>query len=369
LPSVSPEVVQTLSINYQQLGTLIGLFSLAGIFLSVPIGMALRWTTDRVLVSAGMFLLAAGAVLSALSDTFGGIGFGRLICGVGFVFSTVYFAKMVTDWFVGKELATALGLLVMSWPAGIALAQVVQPLIAQNYGWEAGFWLSATYCFVGCLIVALLYRPPGTQVNAGAKSSNRLSREHLILTLIASLAWAFFNAGYIVYLSFAQPMIQSHGYSVLQAGVIASVPSWIMVFASIGAGQIVDRTGRSDAVLYTGMFTATISLLLLTQADAVWPAVILFGLIGAAPAGVIMALTGEAMPAHARAFGMGIFFSSYFVLVTPAPAIAGWLFDLTNKPEAAIIFGASLFALAAASNGVFRWRQRVTRSIRGPEDD
>jgi MFS family permease len=154
-------------------------------------------------------------------------------------------------------------------------------------------------------------------------------------------------------------MIQSHGYTALQAGVIASVPSWIMVFASIGAGQIVDRTGRSDLVLYTGMFAATVSLLLLTQSMALWPAVILFGLVGAAPAGVIMALTGEAMPAHARAFGMGLFFSDYFVLVTPAPAIAGWFFDVTNKPDAAIVFGASLFALAAVCNRIFRWRQRV----------
>ena len=37
LGSVSPDVVEALSISYQQLGMLIGLFSLAGVFLAANI--------------------------------------------------------------------------------------------------------------------------------------------------------------------------------------------------------------------------------------------------------------------------------------------------------------------------------------------
>ena len=43
-----------------------------------------------------------------------------------------------------------------------------------------------------------------------------------------------------------------------------------------------------------------------------------FGLLGMAPAGLIMALTAVAMAPHRRAFGMGIFFSAYFLLMAPA---------------------------------------------------
>ena len=57
-----------------------------------------------------------------------------------------------------------------------------------------------------------------------------------------------------------------------------------------------------------------------------------YGLFGGAPAGVIMALTGEAMAPQRRAFGMGVFFSFYFVLMTLGPPMAGWLFDLQRRP-------------------------------------
>ena len=62
---------------------------------------------------------------------------------------------------------------------------------------------------------------------------------------------------------------------------------------------------------------------------------------------VRMALTGEAMAPQRRAFGMGVFFSFYFVLMTAGPPIAGWLFDRTGSAYTAIVFAAGLFAPAA----------------------
>ena len=66
------------------------------------------------------------ARVAALAQGFGLLALGRLACGAGFVISTIYLTKMTADWFSGKELATAMGLLVMSWPLGIALGQVSQ---------------------------------------------------------------------------------------------------------------------------------------------------------------------------------------------------------------------------------------------------
>jgi MFS family permease len=67
-----------------------------------------------------------------------------------------------------------------------------------------------------------------------------------------------------------------------------------------------------------------------------------------------MALTGEAMAPQRRAFGMGLFFSLYFVLMTLGPPIAGWLFDLSGDPFAPILFAIGLFTLAALTYHLFR---------------
>ena len=55
---------------------------------------------------------------------------------------------------------------------------------------------------------------------------------------------------------------------------------------------------------------------------------------------------------------MGIFFSGYFLITAPAPAIAGWLFDRGGDPYQPILFAACLFALTAISNVLFRALQR-----------
>jgi MFS family permease len=129
------------------------------------------------------------------------------------------------------------------------------------------------------------------------------------------------------------------------------------------AGQVADRTGRRDRVIHLGIGVATVSMLLWSQQPG-WavPLSLLFGLVGAAPAGVIMSLTGEAMSPERRAFGMGVFLSLYFVLVTLAPPAAGWLFDRTGDASVPLVFGAALFAATSVATWVFR---RLHRSGSG----
>jgi len=63
-----------------------------------------------------------------------------------FVVTTIFFTKMVVDWFAGRELATAMAVLVMSWPFGIALGQVGHGWLAEMQGWRAPFVAASLYC-------------------------------------------------------------------------------------------------------------------------------------------------------------------------------------------------------------------------------
>lgn len=361
LGSISPQLIDDLGFNYRQTGTLVGLFMLSGIVLSFPAGLAGRFTSDRAMVTGGLLALAAGGLVSSLGSGFYLIGFGRIISGAGFVLGTLYFAKMIADWFTGRELATAMGILVMSWPVGIALGQLIHPVTAAGFGYSSAFIVAAAYCVTGAVTVFVLYRQPDHLVNAPSDKSSithtaqsGLSTRHWKLTLAAALAWGLFNAGYVVYLSFAHKLINENGFSLIQAAAIASLPSWIMLFSGITAGQIADRTGKSDLLLYLCMAGAVLSLLLLKNSNTVMAGAILFGVVGMAPAGIVMALTSEAMPAQSRAYGMGIFFTVYFIVVMPAPGIAGWLFDMSGNSFVPLQFAALLFAATAASNFAFR---------------
>ena len=120
-------------LSWKVLGTLIGLYMLPGIVIALPGGMlAQRFGAERM-VLAGLALMAAGGALMGI-DALGFVFAGRLISGLGAVFVNVLMTKMVTDWFAGRDIVTAMAVFVASWPLGIALGMVSFPSLATGHG-------------------------------------------------------------------------------------------------------------------------------------------------------------------------------------------------------------------------------------------
>ncbi len=363
LGSVDDHLITAFGFDYTEIGTLIGMFMLPGLVLALPTGFLGRYLSDRVVVGSGLGLLAAGGLVATAAEGFGVLAVGRMTCGAGFVLASIFMTKMVADWFAGREIATAMGIVVMSWPFGIAIGQIGHEWLAAEYGWPMAFIAASSYCGIGAMAIFALYRSPQhSSTNAPVNTpGNRslLTRNETILTVLASFVWAFFNAAFVVYLSFAPLLLTTSGYAPLQAATTVSIASWVMIVSGALCGQVADRTRKPDIVLYVCLATAMGALALLRQTDLAVPLIFVFGLIGMSPAGVIMALTSEAMGPDKRAFGMGVFFSSYFLVVAPAPAIAGWLYDRSNDPYHPILFAIALLGLVALSNVVFRVAQRI----------
>lgn len=375
--SVSPQLVAEMGFGYAEVGSLIGLFMLPGLVLALPAGYAGRWAADRTLVGIGLLLLGAGGLAAAVAAGFGLLAFGRILAGVGYVFTTLYFAKMVVDWFSGRELATAMGALVMSWPFGVALGQVLHVWLALRFGWPAAFVVASIHCVAGALAILVLYRPPAearpgapgadapappAASPAGGLVARLMPAAELRLTLLAAAVWGLFNAGYIVYLSFAPRLLVASGYGEAGAAAVVSLASWVMIVSGIVGGQVADRTGKPDRMLHACIAVAVAVLLLLPVPSLAVACCVVFGLVGTAPAGVIMALAGEAMAPQRRAVGMGVFFSLNFLLMAVAPPVAGWLHDRTGDPYPAIILAAALFAACTPAHLLFRWMQRRPES-------
>ena len=355
--SASVHIARDFAITFAEVGTLIGVFMLPGLVLSLPTGYVGRHASDRTLVCVGLACLATGGVLFAIGDSFALAVVGRLICGAGFVFCTVFFTKMVTDWFSGKEIAMAMGVLVMSWPLGIALGQAGFGSLAQFYHWQVAFYLASLFCVGGLLLVLLMYRPPSSASVKVVPQGQRLSGREFLLTTLAALVWAAFNAAYVVYLSFAPLVLGQSGFGPIQAAAVASLASWVMMASVPACGQLADRSGRPDLVLYVCLSVGAVSLLLLPMSSLAVPMCLLFGLLGMSPAGVIMALPGQAVRAENRALGMGVFFTWYFVVTAPAPIIAGWLYDVSGTATWPMYFAVALILLTIACNSAFRLAQ------------
>jgi predicted MFS family arabinose efflux permease len=343
--SVGDDLVVAFGLDYAGIGFLIGLFMAPGLALAIPAGYWGRYVSDRFMVVFGLAALALGGVVSSLATESWGIGLGRVFAGAGFLFTTLYFTKMIADWFEGREIATAMSILVMSWPFGIAMGQVGHAWLSQTYGWQVPFQVASVYCLVAALGIFLLYRPPHDLPHAKSSSGAALTGQEWRLVLCAAAAWGVFNAAYVTYLSFGPKVLAGLGETAIAAAGIISIGSWIMILSGAACGQIFDRFGGRNIVLSVCMSGAVISLLLLSVPGAGFGASLLFGLIGMAPAGVIMAMAGQALRPQVRAFGMGIFFTVYYAIMLVTPPVAGTILDATSNAQGPIWLAILLFAL------------------------
>lgn len=352
--SVGDQLGDAFGLSYAQIGLMIGLFTAPGLFLALPAGYAGRFASDRLLCGLGLAGLAIGALVTAAAPGPDQIAVGRLVAGAGSLFAMLYFTKMAADWFEGCEMATVMSILVMSWPFGIAIGQVGHTWLAEAFGWRLPFLTAAAYCAVAALAVFALYRAPNDLPRLPASGKARLLPREWALVAYAGVAWGAFNAGYVTYLSFGPEMLKAQGLGVLAAASIISVGSWIMIGSGTICGQIADRLGHTNRILAVTMAAAIIALLLLSVPGAGLGASLLFGLVGMAPAGVIIALAGQAVAVERRAFGMGVFLTIYYAIITAAPPLAGWIFDKTGAPDGAILFAAALFAVVLPAAMLFR---------------
>ena len=344
LASVGDDLVVAFGLDYAGIGLLVGLFMAPGLVLALPAGYLGRFISDRKLAVLGLIALAVGGLVSSLAWSGAGVGLGRVIAGAGFLFTTLYLTKMVADWFDGREIATAMSILVMSWPFGIAMGQVGHAWLAAVFDWRVPFQVASVWCLLAAAAVYFFYRAPEQRPGSAAARKTGLSGKEWSLVICAGSAWGMFNAAYVIYLTFGPKVLEAGGASAVTAAGIISIGSWLMIASGALCGQIVDRFGRRDLILALCMTGAVLALWMLSLPGAGVAASLLFGLVGMAPAGVIMALAGLALRPDARAFGMGVFFTIYYAIQLATPPVAGALLDATKQPEDPILLAMILFA-------------------------
>src|SRR3984957_6974262 len=163
--SMSPAMMKEYGVGLGDIGFLISLYLAPGLAFALPGGAIGRRFGDKRVVLFGLALMTAGGLAMALAPTlqwqaWGWQVAGRIVAGIGGVLLNVLMSKMVTDWFAGKEIATAMAIFVNSWPAGIALCLFVLPALAAAQGIISALLLTTAFCAIGLVLLATLYRPP-----------------------------------------------------------------------------------------------------------------------------------------------------------------------------------------------------------------
>lgn len=351
--SLGPRIIADLDLSYAQLGWLIGLYSLPGLVIAGPAGwLGGRWGEKRVAVGA-LALMTVGALVTAVSHEFTLACIGRVLSGIGSIVVNTVFAKMVSDWFRGKEIATAMAVMLTAWPAGIGLSLVSLSALATTTSWRAGLFATAAYAALALVLVGALYRRPAGPSDASATRGARLTRDEIVLSTLGGITWGGFNAAFLVFVGFAPALLVAHGASSAAAAATVSLTLWMSIVTIPLGGFIGDRVGRRDAAIIMGSVAsaACIAALPLTSSSLAWCAglAIVFALMP----GAIMSLLPVRIRPEVLATAFGVFYSIYYAFIAVAQPIAGMLRDLTGGAAPPVFFAAALMIVTGTTHLAF----------------
>jgi MFS family permease len=353
--STSSQLVDAFGLSYAEVGTLIGFFLLPGVFIAIPSGALTRAVADKKLLMIGAFAMAVGAFLMGSATTASELYAGRLVTGVGGTIFNVILTKMVTDWFVDKEIVLALAVMLTAWPVGIAIGLLTHGQVAGAHGWDWVMYLTAIAALVALFLTAVFYRAPPSPVTASnAPLRFSLPSRQLVHVSIVGMGWTLFNAAFILVVSFTPDALVSAGYDYAAAQSVTSLFMWVTVITVPLGGRLLQSSGHIAPAIAVSLLLASATVIAIAFGISPVAMLILSGVFAGLPAGALMSLSAEAVSQDNRGPGLGIFYTWYFAGMTVAPVVAGWLRDWTGSTKAPVLFSALLMASVVLCVGLLR---------------
>ena len=203
-------------------------------------------------------LLGLGGLALAVGGPDGLMLAARLAAGIGGVLINVLATKMAADWFPSDHRVLAIGILITSWPVGLALAMGLLPWLAGTVGLGIALGIPALCALAAALLFAFAWR--ATPSSGGpAPSPTPLSRPERRFAIAAGTLWGAFNAGGILVLSFGPASVTGANPEAL-----FSLTGWLAIPAMVVLAPWAERKGIA-------LLTIAASLALFIAATALLP--------------------------------------------------------------------------------------------------
>lgn len=289
MPSLFKEISDDLGLSLVQIGTIWGVSGLAGVFTGIPAGLLSdRFRIKPVLVIFCILVGITGA-LRGFSNSFLTLALTVFINGLVRMILPVNIIKAVGTWFKGPRLGTAMGISTM----GIGLGMFLGPLISASVlSPLLGGWRNVMY-FYGALslLVGVAWSffknvpaAPSVAVPPVPRAPVRQTLSRLVriktlwlmaIGLVLRMACISGVTGYL-------PLyLRGQGWEPVAAdGALAAfyaASTLLVVPASVISGRLGSR--KAVLVLAAVVTTLSVSLLPLASGGAVWPLVMLAGML------------------------------------------------------------------------------------------
>jgi predicted MFS family arabinose efflux permease len=222
-------------------------------------------------LTAGLFLFAAGSLVSLLSRSFGLLLAGRVITGMGGSMLSLNTLSYAADFFPYEIRGRAMGSIVSSYFAALIFGVPIGSYVGDRLGWNSVFGIAAVTALMLSLWTA--FRLPDIFLNRreegkllpllGAKLRMYADFLRAGPTIGALLSSLFASAGTMGFLAFLGIWLHDRfGIAGRQIGLIFLASGFAALLASPIAGFVSDRIGKRNQFITSNLFLALFLFLL-----------------------------------------------------------------------------------------------------------
>jgi MFS transporter, NNP family, nitrate/nitrite transporter len=353
MPVLFKEISDDLGLNLVQIGTVWGIASLAGIFVSLGAGVLGDRFGMKPLIGVCCILVGITGALRGISDSFFTLTVLVFINGLVRLIVPVNATKAVGMWFKGKHLGMAMGVTAMGVGLGLMLGPMISASVLSPWlgGWRNVMYLyGAVSALIG--IIWLIFGKEAPEAdNAGVRAPavhfkqafSRLIRNKGMwlvgLTMMLRVACITGMAGYLpLYLR------DNRGWANAAAGSTLAVYFAVSTACVIPLSLLSDRLGSRKAILFPGLLipAVCVGLIPFVNDSAIWVLMVLAGICMDSFMAVTVTLLMETEGVGAAYAGtaLGIVFTINQIAAAITPPIGNSLAGI--DPTAAFLFWGTL---------------------------
>ena len=269
---------------------------------------------------------------------------GRFVFGLGGECLAVAQARLVTDWFIGKELALALGMNLSVARVGTIVNNVMSAWLYESWGIKMAVWVGFLTCVasLACSLITILIgvrngqkRAPRLESSFFTMRSSLIKKPFWILLLICFL----YYGAIIPYNNIASDLLAKRNYlSLGQANAYMSLPDFLAMFIVPVLGTFIDTTFCKYPVIFTGGVSLVIGHVILTHQNEGIIIPLLFLGIGYSSMLTFWSLVPELVGHKRQALAYGMLTGSFNAAVSIIPLFVPMFLEVGGYPAVNLFF-------------------------------
>ncbi|BCP06420.1 putative MFS-type transporter [Mycobacterium paraintracellulare] len=347
-----PALNDVRGINLAEAALLSAMPSFGMVVTLIAWGYILDIVGERIVLTAGLALTAAAALIAAaVPESMLTEGIALFGGGMAAASANTASGRLVTGWFPPQQRGLAMGIRQTAQPLGIALAALVLPELGER-NISVALLFPAAVCAVSAVLCAVWVRDPARPERSAADKAELASpyRGTTVLWRI-HFASALLMVPQTVVLTFMLVwLMKNQHWSIATAGVLVSFSQLLSALGRIAVGRWSDRLGSRMRPIRIIAMAAAVVMVLLAIADHAHSAMAVTLMVAASVITVLdNGLAFTAIPEVAGRFwsgrAMGAQNTSQRLTAAVGPPVFGEMIDATGYPLAFAV--CALFPLLA----------------------